>query len=133
MIYTHGNQGATAAQVLKGRGNAAPSIPTRAHLDEFFARHDPDRDRNCVIFALDATASRQPTWDMAAPLTAKMFETVAAIGKLDIQLVYYRGPSECVASRLLSVVSRYFRVCTIDECRYRLCGITVAPRMPIAM
>ena len=38
-----------------------------------------------------------------------------------------------IASRLLSNVSPYFRVCTIDECRYRLCGITVAPRMPIAM
>ena len=31
------------------------------------------------------------------------------------------------------VVSSYCRVCTIDECRYRLCGMTVAPRMPMAM
>ena len=31
-----------------------------------------------------------------------------------------------------SAVRSYLRVCTIDECRYRLCGITVAPRMPIA-
>ena len=38
-----------------------------------------------------------------------------------------------VASLRLSTSSAYFRVCTIDECRYRLCGITVAPRMPIAM
>ena len=37
------------------------------------------------------------------------------------------------ASRLPAAVSSYRRVCTIDECRYRLCGITVAPRMPIAM
>ena len=29
-------------------------------------------------------------------------------------------------------VSSYFRVCTMDECRYRLCGITVAPTMPMA-
>ena len=34
---------------------------------------------------------------------------------------------------LPAVVSAYLRVCTIEECRYRLCGITVAPRMPIAM
>ena len=38
-----------------------------------------------------------------------------------------------VASRLPSKVSRHFRVCTTDECRYKLCGITVAPRIPIAM
>ena len=38
-----------------------------------------------------------------------------------------------IASVLLARVSMYLRVCTIDECRYRLCGITVAPRMPSAM
>ncbi len=38
-----------------------------------------------------------------------------------------------IASARLSDVSRYFRVCTSDECRYRLCGITVAPRMLTAM
>ena len=37
------------------------------------------------------------------------------------------------ASRLPAAFCSYFRVCTMDECRYRLCGITVAPRMPIAM
>ena len=31
------------------------------------------------------------------------------------------------------VESPYLRVWTIDECRYRLCGITVAPRIPTAM
>src|SRR3989441_4733694 len=37
------------------------------------------------------------------------------------------------AIRFPAVVSSYARVCTTDECRYRLCGITVAPRIPIAM
>ena len=37
------------------------------------------------------TASRQPTWDTAAQLQNQMFATVAAIGGLDVQLVYYRG------------------------------------------
>ena len=37
-----------------------------------------------------------------------------------------------IASALPAVVRSYLRVCTIDECRYRLCGITVAPRMPMA-
>src|SRR5262245_24645900 len=77
-----------------------PTIPTRAHLDAFFERVNPARGR--LIFALDATASRQPTWDAAAHLTSQMFGAVAAIGGLDVQLVYYRGDSECVTSRWVS-------------------------------
>ena len=76
-----------------------PAIPTRAHLDAFFERVNPRRGR--LIFAIDATASREASWDLAAGLTAQMFETVA-IGGLDLQLVYYRGYRECVASRWLT-------------------------------
>jgi hypothetical protein len=76
------------------------AITTRAHLEEFFARVDPVRAR--LIIALDATASRQPTWDTAAHLQSEMFATVAAIGGLDVQLVYYRGYGDCVASRWLA-------------------------------
>ena len=79
--------------------NTAPAISTPA-VEAFFARVNPVRGR--LIFALDATASRQPTWDTAAQLQAEMFATVAAIGGLDVQLVYYRGWGECVASKWLS-------------------------------
>ncbi|MDR6950900.1 hypothetical protein J2X65_000243 [Ancylobacter sp. 3268] len=54
--------------------------------------------RGRLIFALDATMSRQPTWDLACTLQAGMFEEAAAIGGLDMQLVYYRGIHECRAS-----------------------------------
>src|SRR3982750_2949372 len=47
--------------------------------------------RGRLVFALDATMSRQPTWDMACALQADMFREAAAIGSLDIRLVYYRG------------------------------------------
>jgi hypothetical protein len=50
--------------------------------------------RGRLIFALDATASREPTWDMAAQLQASMFEEAAKIGGLDVQLAYYRGNDE---------------------------------------
>jgi hypothetical protein len=50
--------------------------------------------RGRLIFAIDATASREGTWDMAAQLQARMFEEAAKIGGLDVQLVYYRGTSE---------------------------------------
>ena len=44
--------------------------------------------------------SRQPTWDTACALQADMFREAAAIGGLDIQLVYFRGFGECRASPL---------------------------------
>ena len=47
--------------------------------------------RGRLIFALDATMSRQPTWDTACALQADMFREAAAIGGLDVQLVYFRG------------------------------------------
>jgi hypothetical protein len=52
-----------------------------------------------LIFALDATASRQPTWDRAMHLQAQMFGEAATVGNLAIQLVFYRGFGECKASR----------------------------------
>jgi hypothetical protein len=55
-----------------------------------------------LIFALDATMSRQPTWDTAQQLQARMFEVAARSGGLDVQLVYYRGFGECKASRFVS-------------------------------
>jgi hypothetical protein len=52
------------------------------------------RNRGRLIFAIDATASREATWDMASQLQVRMFEQAATIGGLDVQLVYYRGTDE---------------------------------------
>ena len=61
----------------------------------------PGTDRGKLILALDATASRQPTWNQAMTLTADMFTHARGIGMLDVQLVYYRGFDECRASKWL--------------------------------
>ncbi|ACL55397.1 hypothetical protein [Methylobacterium nodulans] len=55
-----------------------------------------------LIFALDATMSRQPTWDLACRLQAEMFAATADLGGLAVQLVYFRGFSECRASRFVA-------------------------------
>jgi hypothetical protein len=54
--------------------------------------------RGRLLFALDATASRQPTWDRACHLQGEMFKETAALGGLDIQLAFYRGFGEFEAS-----------------------------------
>lgn len=51
-----------------------------------------------LIFAMDATASRGPTWDVAMSIQADMFSEAASLGGLEVQLVYYRGLSECQSS-----------------------------------
>lgn len=62
--------------------------------------------RGRLVFALDATMSRQPTWDMACALQADMFREAAAVGSLDIRLVYFRGLGECRASGWISEPAR---------------------------
>ena len=52
-----------------------------------------------LIFALDATMSRQPTWDRAMTHQASMFDAVGKSGDLAVQLVYFRGLDECRASK----------------------------------
>jgi hypothetical protein len=70
----------------------------------------PGGGRGRLMFALDATASREPTWDRACRLQGEMFEATAALGGLDVKLVYYRGFNECKASRWLTNAADLHRV-----------------------
>lgn len=69
-----------------------------------------------IVFALDATLSRQPTWDVACDLQAAMFDAVA-VGGLAVQLVYYRGAGEARRSRWASDAGTLKRLMTGLECR----------------
>ena len=73
--------------------------------------------RGRLIFALDATMSRQPTWDTACQLQAEMFREAAAIGGLDIQLVYFRGLGECRASGWVAQTERLAQLMSGIDCR----------------
>jgi len=44
-----------------------------------------------LIFAMDATASRQPTWEQATKIQAAMFSASADLGGLEVQLCHYGG------------------------------------------
>lgn len=65
------------------------------------------QDVGRLIFAMDATASREPTWDTASDIQAAMFAETANLGGLQVQLAYYRGFGEfevtpwCADSRTL--------------------------------
>ncbi len=51
-------------------------------------------DAGRLIFGMDATASREPTWDTACHLQGQMFDATADVGDLVVQLCYYRGFNE---------------------------------------
>jgi len=51
-----------------------------------------------LIFAIDATASRLPTWNRATEIQSDMFGVAQSIGGLAVQLVYFRGAGEFNAS-----------------------------------
>ncbi|WP_027857301.1 hypothetical protein [Marinobacterium jannaschii] len=59
-------------------------------------------DAGRLVFALDATASRQPTWDHACHLQSEMFRAAADIGGLQVQLCYFRGFGDFYHSDWLS-------------------------------
>lgn len=73
--------------------------------------------RGRLIFALDATASRQPTWDQAAQIQGEMFVQTTALGGLEIQLCCYRGFGEFKVSPWLTRSADLLRIMTSVFCR----------------
>ena len=73
--------------------------------------------RGRLVFALDATMSRQPTWDLACALQADMFREAASLGSLDIRLVFYRGFNECRATTWISNSDELARLMSKIDCR----------------
>lgn len=70
-----------------------------------------------LVFALDATMSRQPTWDRACRIQGDMFLETAAIGGLTVQLVYFRGYRDCRASAWTDTPERLAELMTGVACR----------------
>lgn len=80
----------------------------------------PPRDatgrRGRLVFAIDATASREPTWDIASQIQAEMFAETKALGGLDIQLCFYRGFGEFKKTAWLSSTSELIARMTKVRC-----------------
>jgi hypothetical protein len=120
--------GRASATTREPSQRAAPrQTPTaassRAEIDAFLSRLNalgPVADtggRGRLLFALDATMSRQPTWDQACMLQADMFREAASVGGLDIQLVYYRGLAECRTTPWIAEPQRLGALMSLIDCR----------------
>jgi len=101
----------------------AGAVSDNSDIDGFLAAvrnkskgHDA-RARGRLIFAMDATMSRQPTWDRACQLQGEMFRQTAAIGGLSVQLIYFRGFGECRASKWVGDGIRLAGLMSSVQCR----------------
>ena len=77
-----------------------------------------------LLFALDATASRQPTWDHACQLQGDMFTAAAGLGGLALQLIWYRGYGEFRVEPWLTDSVELQRRMTSVQCRGGLTQIS---------
>lgn len=98
-----------------------PATATDAEVADFVARiktlaPSTVAGRGRLIFAMDATMSREPTWDLALGLQGDMFKAVKDVGGLDVQLVYFRGVGECRASKWVSDPDNLARLMTTVRC-----------------
>jgi hypothetical protein len=101
---------------------STPAPSSSADVDAFLARvksmaPQATTGRGRLVFAMDATMSRQPTWDMALALQADMFHAVGEVGGLDVQLVFFRGAGECRSSKWVSDPDDLARLMTTVQCR----------------
>jgi hypothetical protein len=99
-----------------------PATASSADVDAFLRDLNqapavqPGGGRGRLIFALDATASREPSWDRACRIQGEMFEATAALGGLDVKLMFYRGFDECKASRWMQTAAELHRAMRAVSC-----------------
>ena len=79
-----------------------------------------------LIFSLDATASRQATWDAASQLQTEMFCSTQALSRLNVQLCYFRGFGEFFSSNWQSNAEDIVRIMSGIHCE---AGITQLERL----
>jgi hypothetical protein len=99
---------------MRGRrptGQQLDAPRSGASVDQFLAeasraKYPVERSTHRLLFGIDATASRQPTWDLACELHAELFAEAARVGNIAIQLCYYRGLNEFVATRWATTPSQ---------------------------
>lgn len=115
----------TAKPVDRVRQTSPGTTSSRTEIDQFLEKVQslpqtgsatstgPGR----LLFALDATASRQPTWNKAMHIQAEMFQEAAALGGLSMQVAFYRGLSEFRASPWMNDPDALLRAMTKVHCQ----------------
>ena len=104
---------------LKPSETGTPSGDVASFIEKVNALAQPGiaGQQGRLLFALDATMSRQPTWDLACTLQAEMFQALADTQSLQVQLLYFRGMGECRSSKWVNDAPALARLMTGIQCR----------------
>lgn len=106
------------AGAVETRQTAGGAVSSQSDIDAFLRQvrarpaAAPSERPGRLVFAMDATASREPSWDRACQLQGEMFSETAALGGLSVQLAYYRGFGEFKASPWLTETAKLLREMT---------------------
>jgi len=98
------------------------STSTATEVDAFLRQvaatpsRGPRAGRGRLIFAMDATASREPSWDRAAGIQAAMFHETGDLGGLEVQLCHYGGFQQFRASAWCSSPDELLPLMTRVRC-----------------
>ena len=112
---------AAEGALSSAENNAVSGSSSPTEVSDFLAKMKAmtprqTTERGRLVFGMDATMSRQSTWDLALGLQSDMFSAVGDVGGLDVQLIYFRGASECRASKWVGDPTALSRLMTTVHC-----------------
>ncbi|HLT64296.1 MAG TPA: VWA domain-containing protein [Pseudohongiella sp.] len=99
-----GRTGSTTGKAVQNQKQTPPAQKSSGDVQAFLSQVsrlppvNTQGQKGRLVFALDATASREDTWDQAMQLQAEMFTSAQSLGGLQVQLAYFRGYAEFRAS-----------------------------------
>ena len=109
------------------RNSSSPTASSQrevaSFLEQVAAIAKPVGGNGRLIFAMDATASREPSWLQARTIQTRMFQETTALGGLSLQLCFYRGLAECRSSRWIDQPEELARIMAAVQCQAGLTQI----------
>ncbi len=116
-----GANGKDSMARVPSKGQVPTTGSDKTDIDRFLSRvaatpKRSDGARGRLVFAMDATASREPTWDRACQIQGEMFAATDSLGGLEVQLVFFRGFGECKASPWVASSKELVRRMTAVSC-----------------
>ncbi|MED5385857.1 MAG: VWA domain-containing protein [Pseudomonadota bacterium] len=116
-------------QALTGKDNGQLPVSNENDVRAFLTKVATMRKSGGearLIFSVDATASRQATWDVASQLQTEMFFSTQTLSRLNVQLCYFRGFGEFFSSNWQGNPEEIARIMSGIHCE---AGITQLERL----
>ena len=107
---------ADSDQKLPSRSSSAEVAAFLEKVERTPAPVNTTGSRGRLLFAMDATASREPMWDRACHIQGEMFMSTRDLGGLEVKLCFYRGFHEFFAGKWCQDASTLLRQMSSVRC-----------------